>query len=442
MNRSYVSEHRELLLQFRAAAGASARYALPRSAWLSLRTVSSGFWSLLDQAAALGLTVLTAKPLLGPIRFAKSATVGLDLRAVRGGGLEIGPRVELGEDELAEPGLGVLGDPAHGLFWTRPGEDGNEELHVARLEPMIAPELQRLIVESQRLAVPAADRERFVSEFVPRLQQSVPVVSGDRSVRLPDTVEPTLAVTAEVQPGHHVRLSWTVRYVRESGVEAYPVDELPALRSLRDVVAEEQLLAALELPYASLPTELDGSEAARFVEQVVPQLRRQNVQVELPGDGPGLPTGQPTRPEIQLAVDRRPGSADWFDLEVNVCGGGRGGAVRGAVRRPHPRRGLPDHRERGLFRAGPTPVRPLRDLIEESKADCTIIPAPELRINRFEASLWDELVEPGSGGRPVAGSVAAERAGARRGGRRSTRWRCRRRCRPSCGRTSWTATAG
>ncbi len=394
VNRSYVSEHRELLLQFRAAAGASARYALPRSAWLSLRTVSSGFWSLLDQAAALGLTVLTAKPLLGPIRFAKSATVGLDLRAVRGGGLEIGPRVELGEDELAEPGLGVLGDPAHGLFWTRPGEDGNEELHVARLEPMIAPELQRLIVESQRLAVPAADRERFVSEFVPRLQQSVPVVSGDRSVRLPDTVEPTLAVTAEVQPGHHVRLSWTVRYVRESGVEAYPVDELPALRSLRDVVAEEQLLAALELPYASLPTELDGSEAARFVEQVVPQLRRQNVQVELLGDVPNyrLVTDPP---EIQLAVDRRPGSADWFDLKVNVAMEGEEvpfDELFVALTRGE------DYliTENGVYFSLDRPqFVALRDLIEESKAlhDHS---RPELTVNRFEASLWDDLVSLGT----------------------------------------------
>ena len=46
-----------------------------------------------------------------------------------------------------------------------PGDDGDEELYVARLEPMIAPELQRLIVEGQRLAVPAADRERFLAEF-------------------------------------------------------------------------------------------------------------------------------------------------------------------------------------------------------------------------------------------------------------------------------------
>ena len=75
--RSYVPEHRELLLQFRAAAGASARYSLPRSAWLSLSTVSTGFWALLDQAPGVGLTVITAKPLLGPIRSEQAAEVSL-----------------------------------------------------------------------------------------------------------------------------------------------------------------------------------------------------------------------------------------------------------------------------------------------------------------------------------------------------------------------------
>jgi len=78
--RSYRPEHRELLLQFRAAAGAGARYALPRTPWLSLSTVTSAFWALLDQAATVGLTLLTAKPLLGPLRAAELATVTLDAR--------------------------------------------------------------------------------------------------------------------------------------------------------------------------------------------------------------------------------------------------------------------------------------------------------------------------------------------------------------------------
>ena len=319
-----------------------------------------------------------------------AATVGVDLRATPGGGLAIGPRVQLGPDELDEPSLGVLGDPAHGLFWTSPGADGSEDLHLARLEPMIAPELQRMILEGQRLPVPAADRERFLAEFVPRLQQSVPVSSSDRSVRLPDAVEPALAVVAEVLPGHHVRLQWTVRYARETGVEAYPVDELPGLHTLRDPMAEERLLAGLELPYESLPAELDGPDAATFVEQVVPELRRRQVQVELLGDVPDyrLVTDPP---QIQLALNRRPGSADWFDLKVTVAMDGEEvpfDELFVALTQGE------DYliTENGVYFALDRPeFVALRDLIEESKS-LHDHRRPELTVNRFESSLWDDLV--------------------------------------------------
>ena len=98
--RSYVPEQRELLLQFRAAAGASARYALPRTAWLSLGTVSSAFWGLLDQAAATGLTILAVKPLLGPIRTEHRASVVLDAQRNPSVGLLVGARVLLDDREL------------------------------------------------------------------------------------------------------------------------------------------------------------------------------------------------------------------------------------------------------------------------------------------------------------------------------------------------------
>ena len=89
--RSYVAEQRRLLLQFRAAAGQSDG-TLPRSAWLSLGTVSSAFWGLLDQAATVGLTILAAKPLLGPLRTEQRASVALDVRRDPAVGVLVGPR--------------------------------------------------------------------------------------------------------------------------------------------------------------------------------------------------------------------------------------------------------------------------------------------------------------------------------------------------------------
>ena len=122
--RSYVPEHRELLMQFRAAAGASARYALPRSAWLSLGTVSSGFWGLLDQTGPTGLSLITAQPLRGPLRVAEPATVQLDITREGAGDLRLAPRVLVDDRPLAPGTVGVLGEPAHGVFWVQPGEPG------------------------------------------------------------------------------------------------------------------------------------------------------------------------------------------------------------------------------------------------------------------------------------------------------------------------------
>ena len=143
--RSYVPSQRELLLQFRAAAGASARYALPRSAWLSLATVSSAFWGLLDQAATIGLTILAAKPLLGPVRTEHQATVMLDARRDPDVGLLVGPRVLLNDRELELSALGVLGDPAHGIFHVGEAAGGVHELIVARLDQLLSRELRQLL---------------------------------------------------------------------------------------------------------------------------------------------------------------------------------------------------------------------------------------------------------------------------------------------------------
>src|SRR5215210_3149069 len=115
--RSYVPEHRELLLQFRAAAGANARYALPRSAWLSLGAVGSGFWGLLDQTGPTGLTLITAQPLRGPLRVGDPATVHLDTCRVGTGDLRLAPRLLVADRYIAPATVGVLGDPAHGVFW-------------------------------------------------------------------------------------------------------------------------------------------------------------------------------------------------------------------------------------------------------------------------------------------------------------------------------------
>ena len=285
--RSYVSEHRELLLQFRAAAGASARYALPRSAWLSLRTVGSGFWGLLDQAAALGLTLITAKPLIGPIRSDQAATVGLDLRRSRGrrAGARPAGRARR-RSSWPACASGCSASRPTGCSGPVRATTATEELCVARLEPMIARELRQLIVEERSAGRASGRRERFLAEFVPPLQQNVPVTSTDGSVRLPDAVAPSLAVTAEVQPGHRVRLDWTVRYLRETRSRGVPAGRAAGAAQPPRLAAERgRCSPAWSCRTPARPPELDGSGRRRSSSsRSCRELAASGVEVELLGD--------------------------------------------------------------------------------------------------------------------------------------------------------------
>ena len=96
---------------------------------------------------------------------------------------------------------------------------------------------------------PAADEPRFWTEFAAQLRQKVELASTDGSVRLPDAVPPTLALTVDFQPGHRVGLDWTVRYdVGEERRDVPARQRRRAARSVRDLAAEQALVAGLELP--------------------------------------------------------------------------------------------------------------------------------------------------------------------------------------------------
>ena len=407
--RSYVAEQRELLLQFRAATGASARYALPRSAWLSLGTVSSAFWGLLDQAATVGLTILAAKPLLGPLRTKLRASVILDVRRDPAVGVLVGPRVLLDDRELELSSVGVLGDPAHGVFHV--GEDvaGVQELLVARLDQLLSRELRQLVVDPHSLLIPADDEARFLTDFIPRLRQKMTITSADRSVRLPDYIEPTVGLVVHFRPEHRVRLDWIVQYDGPERSTTYAIDDPPESQSVRDVAEEQRKLATLPLPYADLPqlanrgkgvpqqpaahVLLDGVAALQFVEQVLPQLAPAGVLVRLEGEVRKYRRSS-SPPTVQVAAVERTDSADWFDLHIKV-------AIDGEV--------VPFEDlfvaltqdqdflilETGVYFSLDRPeFAQLRALIEESKV-LQDRHRPELSINRFQASLWDDLTNLG-----------------------------------------------
>ena len=407
--RSYVSEHRELLLQFRAAAGASARYSLPRSAWLSLSTVSTGFWALLDQAARVGLTVITAKPLLGPIRTAEPAVVGLDARRAADG-LELRPRITVAGHDLDLATVGLLGEPTHGMFQVSRhgsgcGGAGHRPAGVGA-QPRAPAAGDR---HARQCGCRSSDEQRFLSDFAPQLRQKVALGSADRSVVLPDPVEPTVELTVSFEPEHRVRLDWAVRYGAGPQAPSYSLDAPPDRLGPRDPMAEAAVLETLPLPYEAFPqlaalgnpvpprpaahATLDGLGAWVFVEQVLPRLAEHGVRVTQVGEVVDYRRSR-SAPAIAVSAVERRDSADWFDLHLTVSMDGETVPfdelfVALAAGQDHL------ILETGVYFALDRPeFGRLRDLIEESKA-LQDRERPELTINRFQASLWDDLVDLG-----------------------------------------------
>ena len=423
--RSYVPAHRELLLQFRAAAGAGARNALPRTPWLSLQTVSSAFWSLLDQVGDAGLEVVVEDPLRG-LEVVPSAEVSIDVRRVEQVGLLVGPRVRVGETGVELTSVGVLGEPAHGVYTV--GAD--QQLTVARLDRLLPRELRTLVVGARPLLVPRADEERFLDDFVPGLRRHAPVGSRDASVALPVDVPPRLALTVTPRDEHRVRLDWTFRYALpvpgggsdQTADVAYDLDD-PSAGRRRDGAAEAALLVDLPLPYAETPVLrapgsepatpaahalLDGLDAALFVERVLPALEAAGVEVALAGDLPGYRESV-AEPAIAVSATERADTADWFDLHVEV-------SVEGEkVPFDHLFVALSQGEEHLVLDSGVwfSLQRPgldrLRDLIEESRS-LADRDSDELTINRFQVSLWEDLVDLG-----VVASQAARWSRAVRG---------------------------
>ena len=142
--------------------------------------------------------------------------------------------------------------------------------------------------------MPEADEERFLADFAPQLRQKVALGSADRSVALPDPVEPTMELTVAFEPAHRIRLDWAVRYGDGPQARSYPLDAPRDRLGPRDPRAEAAVLAALPLPYEAFPqlvalgdpmpprpaahAVLDGVSAWVFVEQVLPRLSDHGVR--------------------------------------------------------------------------------------------------------------------------------------------------------------------
>ncbi len=279
------------------------------------------------------------------------------------------------------------------------------ELTLAQLADPLTREQRRLLADGTSIVIPAADEERFLSDFLPAVRRQADVVSTDDSVKLPDPLTPQLCLSVTFRPEHRVRLDWSVRYETGGIEQVFALDDPPRAAPVRDAAAEHALVGDLALPYEQLPMLADpdrsgpaahvllaSGDAAIFVDRVLPELEAAGLAIRTHGE-PVAYRRPAAEPVIEVSTAET-GRADWFDLQIRV-------RIDGEV--------VPFEElfvalsQRGDFLITETGVylpldRPefgrLSALIEEAQ----LLHDPEvpgLRINRVQLGLWDELIQLG-----------------------------------------------
>ena len=385
---------------------------------LDVADLGSSLWPLLHRVRESGLVLVPVAP-LHQLVLGDAVDLDLDVR-------------DAGEQTLVEvvvrdlgrrPGsrLRVYGEPGHGVLLLEPAEQGRGRW-TARLSPLAhrpTYPVRRLADQPEPVRVPAADRERFRSAYLPRLRRRAPVVSSDESVPLPEVPAPQLVLGVTWRAADRVGLSWHWRYTAAGRARECGLHAEDTLDGLRDVAAERAVLAGLGLDEhgdrllrragAGSPLLADvllgRGDVLTFVHQVLPALEAGGAAlVEEHGERPDYREAVED-PQIRFEVVERStdpdepeedGPTDWLDLEVVIEVDGEQvplAAVLEALTLEHEVVFLPS----GRYVRTDHPA--LTRLAETVRAAGEIVPSPKddghLRVSRHDLGSWGELAELG-----------------------------------------------
>jgi superfamily II DNA or RNA helicase len=354
---------------------------------------SRHLWPILDDAATIGVRLVHARKGLGDVEPYRPAEACLDARSGTDGSLGLGAVVRVDGD--AVDAVRFIGAEGHGLVYLDRAEQcdspADRHLRLGRLVRPVSAQLQRMVLEGQRLEVPKAERSRFAEAYFPRLRRLAPVVSSDESFELPVISDPTLVLNASYMDDHVLNVLWEWEYRIGEAQLRVPFRSASAEEGFRDPAAERAVLDGLE--FQPGPMSLTGIDTMRFTTELLPLLGDQpGVAVEISGEpahyreaGDSLRIGVSTR---EVA-----GETDWFDLGITFSVDGREVPfldVFLALSRDQSHLLLADG---AYFSLQKPELQALRRLIEEARA-LQEVPG-ELRISRFQVDLWDELAALG-----------------------------------------------
>jgi superfamily II DNA or RNA helicase len=408
---------RELYAMYRLRGGYQAWYpGYGDERYIDLTTFESRqLWPMLDEAQAIGLPLIQAGQ-ASPVEPYRRAELCLDVTRGRGGGLVIIPELSV-DGQIAEAApLAFIGSEGHGLVYadlddTERAKPAGWPLRLARLSRPVPERLQQMTLKHAPLTVPADAVAAFRKEYYPRLRHAATLISSDDSFTPPQISGPTLLLRAAYGAGHDLDLVWEWAYQIGDARVTAPADSVPAQDGYRDSAAERTALASLDLPLerfgllrpaagpGQLPTvatraRLGGTDTMRFTTELLPLLNGQpGVAVEVSGEPADYrEAGDSLR--IGVSADEIAGDSDWFDLGITVTVEGREVPfldVFTALARGESHLLLDDG---AYFSLGKPELQALARLIEEARA-LQDAPPGELRIGRFQAGLWEELIELG-----------------------------------------------
>ncbi|MGH2914810.1 MAG: DEAD/DEAH box helicase, partial [Solirubrobacteraceae bacterium] len=374
---------------------------------------SPQLWSLLDDAERLGLELIHARAELGPVRRHRGEVV---LDVTRDGDLRslvrAVARIDDRDDRGLEPQL-FVGSAGHGLVCVQAGDAdmASWRLHLVALERPVPAQLQRMVLDSEALSIPTGELEGFAAEIWPALRHVAPVISSDGSFSPPEISAPELVLRASYGDGHLAQLGWEWAYQVGDETRRAPLALNGDGPGFRDPAAERARLDAAALgdttladlglldldgrPAARTPVLLAGLEVARLTSEQLPALTElPGVTVEIGGE-PADYRDVDDALEIGVsATAEGAGARDWFDLGVTITVEGRElpfADVFVALAGGEPRMLLDDGAH---FSLQAPRLQALRRLIEEARA-LTDSPSGPLRLSRYQAGLWQELVALG-----------------------------------------------
>ncbi|MET0766825.1 MAG: SNF2-related protein, partial [Aeromicrobium sp.] len=361
-------------------------------------------WRVFDALVDTGVTLLGPDGATVTI-VPTPVVVSVDVAPDDSGGLRVSASLsdEVMADALADDRTTLLGQPAHGLVaWDH---DHPRQLWLAPFEQPLDPPLRTLVQNRRGVGVPEADAAEFLRDFYPRLQRAVGSVRVDPRIDVPEIVPPRLAVTIHHE-GLAAELRWGFAYQIDGDVVLTPWG--PSGDSFRDRAAEHELVSSF-VPPEGLPSvadatgratlaphaRLDGYPAVVLSEDVVPQLTATGVDVTVTGERPDYRLAN-VAPVVHISLeDGKDPRSDWYDLAVTVTIEGEKvhfGPLFAALAAGETHVVLLS----GTYLSIDRPeLEQLRELIEEAR-QLTDRRSDQLRVNRFHAGIWEELVVLGT----------------------------------------------